>query len=372
MGAGNSKEKEEKNYYVNVVCLGDSKSISTNMSKSNPDLDGGGAAPAVNNRVNNSGKKINIGFINDGAKNYITINLPEIIQNQNEKENKVINGNINENEIIENVNVNENEKKQFDVDSANSNSITEEEQNNRDNNIGNEYQKPKPNIKEEEGNIDNNIGSNNKKKETTKGSENKEEYNPNFGKGEQQNHKEEKNNEEITKGRNIDNNEGENNKINNKEKMKNTGTFGNPEIDFREKINEYKRNINNPNNNDDSDDDDFNEDDLEISQNVLEGSYSHLNPDDPNVQKKIQLDAIKKIKKGYFPLFFIIDNRKTVFYYVKKDSTLKEAIKYYDKINAISDRGEEYNLYIEGKKVDINTQIKDLKIKVFSRVKNHP
>ena len=147
--------------------------------------------------------------------------------------------------------------------------------------------------------------------------------------------------------------------------MKNTGTFGNPDLDFNHKINDVKTEVNTKDHMNYA----FDDDDLELSQNILCVSYSNLNLKDPKGFTEFNDDFAKKVKEGYFGIFLYVNNLKPSFYYVKIDSTIKSLIKYHNKIKGISEKAEEYTAFIEKKSIDINAQIKDLNLKSISKIR---
>ena len=373
MGTSGETKKEEKNktiFYNYVIINNNEDNNNThcinfpNKISQNSEIKAGDAAPIQN--INNANKNIEIIFQNGKADNKISINFS---QNNNVKEN--INNNneiLNENNIQ---NGNNNVKYSTDINND-TNSETSPELKNIDNNLEKEYEKPRPDINNEnERNIDPNIGGQKKifeKKETKKGSEVKQEYNPIFGKFKPTIPKEEKDNLNFTKQVNLDNNDENENKIShNQEKMKNTGTFGNPDLDFKHKINDVKTEVNTKDHMNYA----FDDDDLELSQNILCVSYSYLNLKDPKDFIKFNDDFEKKFKEGYFGIYLYVDNLKPSFYYVKIDSTIKSIIQYHNKIKGITEKAEECTAFIGKKSIDINAQIKDLNLKPISKIMVH-
>ena len=371
MGTSGESKKEEKNKanFYNYIIINNNEDNNNahcinfpNIISQNSEIKGGDAAPIQN--INNDNNNIEIIFKNGNVDNKISINF---LQKNNAK--KYINNN---NEILNENNIkNGNNDIKNSTDSNNNTNLeTSPELMNIDNNLENEYEKPRPDISNEnDGNIDPNIGGQKKifkKKETKKGSEIDKEYNPIFGQFKPTIPKEEKNNINFTKQVNIDNNDENENKIShNQEKMKNTGTFGNPDLDFNHKINDVKTEVNTKDHMNYA----FDDDDLELSQNILCVSYSNLNLKDPKGFTEFNDDFAKKVKEGYFGIFLYVNNLKPSFYYVKIDSTIKSLIKYHNKIKGISEKGEEYTAFIEKKSIDINAQIKDLNLKSISKIR---
>ena len=290
----------------------------------------------------------------------ITLNVNN--QNQNFKKSE---NNINNQSNIAKYEINKNIQLNF-INDKNSHNI--ERKGPVNDNLENEekeiYNKP---IK---GGIDPNVGGIRRiveKKETTKDFESYKEFNPFFGKeGQKVRPDEEKIIKENTKKVNINNNESVNYRSD-EEGEKKSGTFGNPD---EEKIKEAKNDFNKQPI--EICYQTFDDDDLELSQSVLTTSYSHLNFGDAKNKQIFMEDVLKKINEGYFPLFFEIDNGKKYFYFVKNDSTLKSVLKIYIMQNGITRKGQNYTLYNQGKIVDQDTLIRNLDLKPFAQIKNHP
>lgn len=361
MGSSPQKEEEKKPQILinNIKYIYKIISNSTDLSKSNPPIygvnEGEAAAPAQNicnqnSYVNdNNSDNFNMILKNGSADNQIIIELD-----------KKGNLSIETKDGKKNIN-------------SKTNSIESTIYNNKDNNLesGNNIIN---NLTETNIKVDNNVGI---LKEKTKCPEDIKGYNSFFGKGEQQNFEEEKNKQAETNKGIIDNNIGGNNKyvLNDQGKLsikeedsKNTGTFGNPDLD---KINE-ENNLDKKVFTNNYDKCYYDNDDLEMSQNILFVSQSNLNFKDKNDHEIFMKEVYKKANEGYFPLYLQIDNNKPSFCYVKQDSTLKPALNLYLRKNGITYKDEEYTLYNDGNEININAQLSDLNLKPFSLITNHP
>ena len=362
--------------YNNNGSFSQSSDLTNNSSHNNEINEGEAAAPAKisdeMNSYNNNGVHTNdfeFEFKNGDVKTRVKICKDgKIYLENNDVKNININGNnldnLQSNNIIKN--------------NTKTNTTKTNENSNKDNNLGNGNicNKPETNNKEDEKNKDNNVGIY-KKKEIKKDSETNKEYNPIFGKGGQENSEEEKNKQKETNKGNPDINVGGNNKyvyndqgkltIKEKEDNKNTGTFGNPELDKIKEKNDFdKGKITNYDNYY------YDEDDLEMSQNILMVSLGNLNLQDQNDIQVFVKDVQKKMHEGYFPLYLQIDNDKPSFFYVKQDSNIKPALNLYLRKKGITSKGENYTLYNNGKKIDNNALIGDLNLQLFAKITNNP
>ena len=91
-----------------------------------------------------------------------------------------------------------------------------------------------------------------------------------------------------------------------------------------------------------------------------------LDLSDPNDINKLKIHVSQKVSEGYFPLFLRINKEKPHFFYVKKYSTLRILLGYYHLLNGT--KTGTIVLFNENNKLDLDTQIQNLNLKMFSVV----
>ena len=111
-----------------------------------------------------------------------------------------------------------------------------------------------------------------------------------------------------------------------------------------------------------------NDDNLSMSQSVLFADISNLNIQNTSDRSKLKEIIYEKIKQGYRPIFFQIDNLQKNAFYVNEKSNLNSVLKLYKLIHNISESGKEYTFFLGDRQLDPNTEIKDLKVGVFTEI----
>ena len=151
---------------------------------------------------------------------------------------------------------------------------------------------------------------------------------------------------EVTKfgeGKNVDNNN--NNKITPEEGNKSNNIGAN-----------YQKNENGDNKG-------FNwvEKDLDLSQSVIMKD-----------SQDILGQSFDMINKGYIPLLMKLDNFKPLFFFIKRESTLKSLVKAYIKNCPKTDEGivNDIKLYDGDELLDINKPISELNLEPFCKINN--
>ena len=336
MGSSSSKEQKiEAPPQINInIDLGGLKQIissvnngSTRMEESNSFriLDDGDAPPTYNNQeqpnsYNNQTYKIS--FQSRDGK----INIPI---------NKFINNN-----SIESPNQNKDNNIKGSFHNENNGKNT-----NNENKIN-------PNIKY---NVNLNI-----KKETSKGSKNKEEINPNMGKF---NGRKE---EVFTKPSNPDNNIGNNYNPDNYKFFTKTGNEENTgkessSPEGNKDNNEIHESMRHPLDNSNN----IEEENNKLSQSVLVASFQNLNITDPNDLIKFKKMATQKYNDGFYALFVKMDH-KICYYYIKLESNLQSLLLGHLNNLKIPYTKKNYSFYNRGIKLNPNIPINDLDIPILS------
>ena len=380
--------------------MGSSSSKNNDKTKSSNKLDGD-AAPSVGlnnqNNCNNNLKKSN--NFSSSNNNNPEVDNSQIIKN-NKKVGTVTGGNINPNEGGEN-RIYENKTSKGTNDNNNDNI---------DHNIGkNELSKGNTNIPstnsdnisgkeqyfQKSSNIDINLGGSqrNNKENTNKPSTNTGNVEINLG-GSQRNNEENYNKPSTNTG-NIEINLGgsqRNNEENTNKPSTNTGNvdinIGGNKRNIEENYNKPSANTNKGNKNDEDIKEDFTnktnnekntkyDDEMSsLSESIVQYNYSRLNLNDKNEIEFFRSYSDQKIREGYFPLFLKVNNGKQYFFFVKQDSTLKMLCDYYKYSIDNTIKGKNINLFIEdtnskGILLDQDTQIKNLNIRQFSKIKGY-
>lgn len=106
-----------------------------------------------------------------------------------------------------------------------------------------------------------------------------------------------------------------------------------------------------------------------ISQKIVTFNYYDLNLKDPKDINLLKLNASQKISEGFFPLFLRVGEEKPNFFFVKRDSSCRILLDYYNLIN--DTKKGKIILYNDGKRLDLDTQIKDLNIKQFGIIEGY-
>ena len=106
-------------------------------------------------------------------------------------------------------------------------------------------------------------------------------------------------------------------------------------------------------------------DTISLSQTIQRSNYD-LDLSNPNDINKLKIHASQKINEGFFPLFLRINNEKPHFFFVKENSTLRILLDYYHLFNGTK-KGN-IILFNGNNKLDLDTQIQDLNLKMFSEV----
>jgi hypothetical protein len=274
------------------------------------------------------------------------------------------------------------------------------------------YEKEKPSTKTNDGNIDPNFGENQRtyEKDTKKPSTTKGNVNINFGGNE---YYEGGTNKPSPNGDNIDNNIGGGGRTKVEEENKTPTTTDNPDINKDYIGDDQKKSWTNtgnidPNrgnsfqkpegNNKPTNDientkkvftnkpasdnnieidnpylNDIKEDSKkkfeEMSKNIVTFNFNDLNLKDPKDLNLLKLHASQKISEGFFPLFLKVGAEKPHFFYVKSDSSCRILLDYYNLING-TEKGR-IILYNGGNRIDLDTQIKDLKIQQFGIIEGY-
>ena len=355
--------------------MGSSSSKNNDKTKSSNKLDGD-AAPSVGlnnqNNCNNNLKKSN--NFSSSNNNNPEVDNSQIIKN-NKKVGTVTGGNINPNEggenriyenktskgtndnnndnIDHNIGKNELSKGNTNIPSTNSDNISGKEQ---------YFQKPS--------NIDINLGGSqrNNEENTNKPSTNTGNVEINLG-GSQRNN-EENTNKPSTNTGNVDINIGGNKRnieenYNKPSANTNKGNKNDEDIkeDFTNKTNNEKNTK-------------YDDEMSSLSESIVQYNYSRLNLNDKNEIEFFRSYSDQKIREGYFPLFLKVNNGKQYFFFVKQDSTLKMLCDYYKYSIDNTIKGKNINLFIEdtnskGILLDQDTQIKNLNIRQFSKIKGY-
>ena len=172
----------------------------------------------------------------------------------------------------------------------------------------------------------------------------------------------------FTNQRNIDINSGKNNI--NKESANEEGYNKPSNIDnnsSRMEINSFEKMENKEEEEEEID----NYDDLTMSQSVLLSSYNNIDLNSAQDMAKIKQSVIQQMEKGYIPIFLRFEDDKPVFYYIRKYSNLKSLLESHFKFKGITNSGKKYLFYNNGKVLDENIKIEELKLPLFSSIEIH-
>ena len=363
---GTSQPVEPKEITVNVILNMDSNNIINTVENDNDGL----APPPVSSLTANvqakgeDGKNIpcKLNINSKSTNNYEQVSTNPSVNSDSNSSSNLKDNNIarnKESRINEKKNVNNNNFSIFNgEDSAELNKINDNDKE-IDKNIDTNKKKDEEKNNNHINNNDNEIINN---KNNDKNNFLKEGVKEVTKFGEEEKKEEEKENNQTPVGENIDmniprNKYEKNNEllINGKTPINDDDNEGNIDMNqgsrFNQKKENEKDNYNGLN---------FSDGDLSLSQSVFVNNADSLE------------NSCQWIEKGYYPLFMKLNNYEPLLLHIREDATLVSLVKAYLQSCPETDEGimKDLKLYHGKKLLDINKQIKDLKLNYFDIITN--